>query len=128
MKMTIEALLCLSFRAFKSILRCQRMKQYQPSTAFTRTSGGNNHFRARRSISCDFHGTSFKRRSDSSIHRRTSNENSQRSIPTRTKPHIDYPRYSIAPKPSISKPTIVRSLSVPDDTSPWHLRKPIHVR
>ena len=120
--------MCVSFRAFQSILKCQRLRQYQPSTTFARISGGNNHFRARRSISCDFHGTSSKSRSDSSTHRRISNEDPHRSITSRTKSHIDYPRYSIVHNPSMTNPTIARSLSAPDDTSPWHLRKPIHVR
>ena len=118
---------CLQ-RAFKSILKCQRMKQYKPSTTGFRPSAANNHFRARRSISCDFHGQSSKRKLDSTTRRRLSKETQARSISAQANRYIVPPRSPISREEPTRNSIIRRSFSAPDDTSPWHLRKPFSVR
>lgn len=120
-------MICLC-RAFKSILKCQRMKQYQPSAAVLRPSAPNNHYRARRSISCDFHTQASKRKLDSTSHRRISKENQVRLIASQPTRYIVPPGSMTSRKESTTNSTILRSLSAPDDTSPWHLRKPLPVR
>jgi hypothetical protein len=114
------------FRAFKSILKCQRIKQYKPSTNLHRvTSPMNNQSRAKRSISCEMSGSHSIRKSESTISHRTSNDSQRHVGSLRTNRNIVN---NLHRTESITNTTIRKSLSTPDNTSPWHLRKPMNVR
>jgi hypothetical protein len=69
------------------------------------------------------------RKSGSITNHRTSND-SQRHFPLlKTNRYVVNHRHRrISRHESIPNPTIRKSISTPDNTSPWHLRKSINVR
>jgi len=111
-------------------LKCQRIRQYKPSTNFYRISSAtNNQFRPRRSISCNLNGSHAIRKSEQPKTSYRMSNDSQRHFPlSKTNRYVVNHHRRISRNESITNTTIPRSLSAPDNTSPWHLRKAINVR
>jgi len=118
--------LYIYFRAFKSILKCQRIKQYKPSTNLYRLSSPiSSQARAKRSISCEMSGSHSIRKSESTISHRTSNDSQRHVGSLKTNRNVVNNPHRTE---SITHTTIRKSSSTPDNSSPWHLRKPMNVR
>ena len=116
-------------RAFKSILKCQRIRQYKPSTNFYRISSAtHDQFRPRRSISCDLSGGSHSRHRSSITSNRMSSDSQRHFGLSKTNRYVVNNHRRTSRHESIHNPTIRKSISAPDNTSPWHLRKPANVR
>jgi hypothetical protein len=117
------------FRAFKSILKCQRIKQYKPSTNFYRISSTTtDQLRLRTSNSCDLNNAHLFRKSEPITTHRVSSDSQHNFTLSKTNRNIVNNPRRISRNESMTSTTIQKSLSTPDNTSPWHLRKSINVR
>ncbi|CAF2641366.1 unnamed protein product [Rotaria sp. Silwood2] len=117
-------------RAFKSILKCQRIKQHKPSTSFFRVSSTiTDQSRRKRSNSWDASGCHSTSKLSSIKSQRTSNNNQSHFTPfTTNRNSIVNNSRRISRNECIKNTIIPKSESTSDDTSPWHLRKSLSVR
>jgi hypothetical protein len=117
------------FRAFKSILKCQRIKQYKPSANFYRISTTTTEqLRSKTSNSNDLNGSHSFNKSESMTSHGTSNDSQRHSVLPKTNRNIVNGPRRISQNESMTNTTIPKSSSTPDNTSPWHLRKSFRVR
>ncbi|CAF1041612.1 unnamed protein product [Rotaria sp. Silwood1] len=116
-------------RAFKSILKCQRIKQHKPSTNFYRISSTTtDQSRKKRSSSWDANGChSTPKLSSIKSHRTSKDKQYYFTSFTNNRTSVINSR-RISRNDCIKNTTIPKSESTPDDTSPWHLRKSSSVR
>ncbi|CAF1434717.1 unnamed protein product [Rotaria sp. Silwood1] len=115
-------------RAFKSILKCQRIK-YKASTSFFRTSTTTpiDQIRFGKSHSCDMSAANSLVKSNSIMSQRISYDSQHPFISLKeNKNFLDHPQLSTFRQ--LSKPIIAKSLATLDDTNPWHLRESNFVR
>lgn len=117
------------FRAFKSILKCQRIKKYKPSTNFYRISSATtDQFRRKRSNSCDITTSHSFAKFESITSHRTSTDSQRRCSSLKTCRNIINNSHRIPRLDPTTNSTIPKSLSAIDNSSPWHLRKSYNVR
>jgi len=110
-------------KAFKSILKCQRIKQYKPATNLYRIAAtATDKLRTKRSRSCDLNGSHSLVNSESVTSHGSHFHLSETNRYTVNNPH------RTSRNESIINTSIPKSISTPADTSPWHLRKSINVR
>lgn len=117
------------FRAFKSILKCQRIKPPKPSPSFYRISAAlNERSRRKRSSSWGLSATRSVRKSTPVGTQRTLSD-----VQNCYRPSISG-RNSISNcrrasrLECIANTALSKSDSTPHNTSPWHLRSSVHVR
>jgi hypothetical protein len=67
-------------------------------------------------------------KSESMTSRETSNDSQRHFVVSKTDRNTVNNPYRVCRKESTTHTTIPKSISTPDNTSPWHLRKPINVR
>ncbi|CAF0968055.1 unnamed protein product [Adineta steineri] len=115
-------------KAFKAILRCQRIQQYKPSTNSSgKSSRMSDHLRSKSSRETS--SSLALRKSESTISRGTSNDSQRHNTSSsKTNRNITNDSKQILRHESITNQTIPKSLSASDNTSPWHRRKPENVR
>jgi hypothetical protein len=117
------------FRAFKSILKCQRIKQYKPTTNFYRISTTpTDQLRKIKSNSCDVIGSHSLNKSESMTSHQTSSDSQRHFALSKTNRSIVHNARRLSRHESVANRTIRKSISTPDNTSPWHLRKSYNVR